>query len=203
MNTRLQVEHPVTEMITGLDLVAEQLRVAAGERLSISQADVRTAGHAIELRVYAEAAARNFAPTTGQVLRLGVPAGPGIRFDSGIAEGQKVTAAFDPMLAKLIVHADTRDAAIQKALNALRELAVLGCETNTAFLGRVVGHEAFRSGAVHTGFLDAAPAIAAEPPLPDELRDKLLAIAALSLRPIRDAADAVPALHAAMGEWRN
>ena len=203
MNTRLQVEHPVTEMITGLDLVAEQLRVAAGEKLSFAQPDIKTSGHAIELRIYAESPARGFAPTTGRVLKLRAPSGGGVRFDSGIVEGQHVSAAFDPMLAKLIVHGPDREAARTHALAALRQLAVLGCETNACFLQRVVSHPTFAAGEVHTGFLDAHAEIAAEPQPTPETIVKLLAVAALTLRPIRDAADAVPDVHAAIGEWRN
>lgn len=203
MNTRLQVEHPVTEMITGLDLVAEQLRIAAGEPLSVTQDQIKTTGHAIEMRIYAESAARNFAPTTGTVLLLNQPAGDGIRFDSGVSEGQKVTASFDPMLAKLIIHAQDRGAAIARSIDALGELAVLGCETNTAFLRRVIDHEAFRSGAVHTGFLDETPAIATEPELSTSKLLKILSLAALHSRPTLDKANAVPPLHSAIGSWKN
>ena len=203
MNTRLQVEHPVTEMVTGIDLVAEQLRIAAGEQLSFKQSDIKSIGHAIEVRIYAESPARGFAPTTGRVLRLRAPRGEGVRFDSGVAEGQRVTAAFDPMLAKLIVHGNDRKEARARADAALRQLTLLGCETNAGFLRRVIDHQAFAAGEVHTGFLDAHPEMAAEPPIPQGLSDKLLAVAALSTRAVRDAADAVPALHAAMGAWRN
>ena len=203
MNTRLQVEHPVTEMVTGIDLVAEQLRIAAGEQLSFKQSDIKSIGHAIEARIYAESPARGFAPTTGRVLRLRAPHGEGVRFDSGVAEGQQVTAAFDPMLAKLIVHGNDRKEARARADAALRELTLLGCETNASFLRRVIDHQAFAAGEVHTGFLDSHPEIAAEQPIPQGLSDKLLAVAALSTRAVRDAADAVPALHAAMGAWRN
>jgi acetyl/propionyl-CoA carboxylase alpha subunit len=203
MNTRLQVEHPVTEMVTGIDLVREQLRIAAGEPLGIIQADVRVDGHAIEFRIYAESPAHGFVPTTGSVLTLRLPEGPGLRVDCGIAQGQRVSTAFDPMLAKVIVHGRNRAEARTRARDALGGFALLGCETNTGFLRRLVDHPAFAEGAIHTGFLDAHPEIAAEPPLSTDLAHKLLAIAALSIRPIRDAADAVPPLHAAIGAWRN
>ncbi|WP_273454160.1 acetyl-CoA carboxylase biotin carboxylase subunit, partial [Nevskia ramosa] len=121
MNTRLQVEHPVTEAITGKDLVFEQLRVAAGEMLGYTQADLRTSGHAIELRIYAEDAARGYTPTTGPLLRLRAPAGKGLRWDSGVVEGGEVTAAFDPMIAKLIVHGKDRSEALARADHALRD----------------------------------------------------------------------------------
>jgi acetyl-CoA/propionyl-CoA carboxylase, biotin carboxylase, biotin carboxyl carrier protein len=203
MNTRLQVEHPVTEMVTGFDLVAEQLRIAAGEPLGYDQSDIRIDGHAIELRIYAESSARGFVPTTGRVLALRLPDGPGVRVDCGVAPGQRVTAAFDPMLAKLVVHGRDRGEARARADDALAHLALLGCETNTAFLRRLLAHPDFASGAIHTGFLDDHPELAAEPPLSDSLSLKLLAAAALATRPVRDAADAVPPLYAAMGGWRN
>jgi acetyl-CoA/propionyl-CoA carboxylase biotin carboxyl carrier protein len=203
MNTRLQVEHPVTEMVTGIDLVAEQLSVAAGRPLSVSQADVAVTGHAIEYRIYAESPAQGFTPTTGRVLRLGLPEGDGIRLDLGIAEGQRVTSAFDPMLAKLVVHGADRAEAIARADRALADFALLGCETNAEFLRRLNADEAFGRGDVHTGFLDANPQIAAEPELEPATLARLLATASLLTRPVRDAADAVPELHAAMGAWRN
>jgi acetyl-CoA/propionyl-CoA carboxylase biotin carboxyl carrier protein len=203
MNTRLQVEHPVTEMITGKDLVLEQLRVAAGEKLGYAQADITSEGHAIEFRVYAEDAARGYTPTTGPVLKLRPPQGEGIRVDSGIVEGQDVTAAFDPMLAKLIVSGRDRAEAIARGDQALAGYVLLGCVTNTAFLRRLLRHQAFVDGAVHTGFLDAHPEIAAEPALEPETLHKLLAAAALMTRPMRDVADLVPDMHAAMGSWSN
>jgi acetyl/propionyl-CoA carboxylase alpha subunit len=203
MNTRLQVEHPVTEAITGKDLVLEQLRIAAGEALGYGQADIRASGHAIEFRIYAEDPARGYTPTTGPVLRLCAPAGEGVRWDSGISEGSEVTAAFDPMLAKLIVHGADRADAIARADRALATTVLLGCKTNTAFLRRLLNHPAFVAGDVHTGFLDANPAIAAEPELDETTLHQLLAAASLSTRPLRDGADAVPDLHAAIGAWRN
>ncbi|GAC1633561.1 MAG: hypothetical protein NVS9B10_28960 [Nevskia sp.] len=203
MNTRLQVEHPVTEAITGLDLVLEQLRIAAGEALGYAQADLRTQGHAIELRIYAEDAARGYTPTTGPLLRLRPPQGAGLRWDSGVVEGGEVTAAFDPMIAKLVVHAADRSEALARADRALRDTVLLGCKTNIGFLRRLLAHPAFVAGAVHTGFLDANPQIAAEPALAPATRQALLAAASLSTKTMREGADAVPALHAAIGAWRN
>jgi acetyl-CoA/propionyl-CoA carboxylase, biotin carboxylase, biotin carboxyl carrier protein len=203
MNTRLQVEHPVTEMITGVDLVAEQIAVAANRPLSFRQSDISAQGHAIEARLYAESPERGFSPTSGKVLMLEYPHEPGVRVDGGIAQGQSITTAFDPMLAKVIVHAPTRDAAVAKAMRAVQNLVLLGCETNAAFLARVLGNRGFQSGEVHTGYLDENPGIALDP---DDAADDvagLLAVAALVMRPVRDAADAVPALHAGIGEWRN
>jgi acetyl/propionyl-CoA carboxylase alpha subunit len=201
MNTRLQVEHPVTEAITGIDLVAEQLRIAAGEPLGYGQDAVQTQGHAIELRIYAEDPGSGYTPTTGPILRLQPPTG--VRWDSGVVQGGEVTAAFDPMIAKLIVHGCDREDAIAKADQALADTVLLGCKTNTAFLRRLIRHPAFVAGDVHTGFLDANPQIAADPALQQHSLHALLAAAALSTRPIRDVADAVPDLHAAIGAWRN
>ena len=203
MNTRLQVEHPVTEQVLGIDLVEQQLRVAAGEPLAFKQDDLQPHGHAIELRIYAEDAARGYLPTTGAILVLQEPQGVGVRVDSGIRAGQDVSAAFDPMLAKLIVHAPTRDAAIALGRQALHDYVLLGCKTNIGFLARLLGHPAFAAGEIHTGFLDAHPEVAAEPIVEPATLHKLLAVAALTSRPLRDAADAVPALHAAIGAWRN
>ncbi len=202
-NTRLQVEHPVTEEITGKDLVVEQLRIAAGEPLGYAQSDITSTGHAIEFRIYAEDAAAGFTPTTGPILRWKVPTGEGVRMDAGIVEGAAVTAAFDPMLAKLIIYGADRDEARARADAALRDLALLGCKTNTAFLRRLLNHPAFIAGDVHTGFLDANPDIAAEPELSEALIHKLLGAAALSNRPMRDVADLTPDLHAAIGAWQN
>jgi acetyl/propionyl-CoA carboxylase alpha subunit len=203
MNTRLQVEHPVTEMVTGVDLVREQLRVAAGDNLNFTQQDIRVSGHAIEFRLYAESPARGFTPTTGKALALRWPQAPGVRVDSGIVQGQSITSAFDPMLAKLVVHGADRNEAIARADAALAQFALLGCETNAAFLRRLVNHSAFGAGEIHTGFLDANPELAAEPPPSPATVTRLLAAAALSTRSVRDAADAIPPLHAAIGGWRN
>jgi propionyl-CoA carboxylase alpha chain/3-methylcrotonyl-CoA carboxylase alpha subunit/acetyl-CoA/propionyl-CoA carboxylase biotin carboxyl carrier protein len=203
MNTRLQVEHPVTEAVTGIDLVAEQLRVAMGERLGFRQDDVRQSGHAIELRIYAEEPARNFAPATGRILRLGLPRSPGIRVDGGVREGQQVTAAFDPMLAKLIAHGAGRAEAIARARFALEHFVLLGCATNAAFLDRLLAHPAFVRGEIHTGFLDAHPELAANPPIDSDTMLALLAAAALSQPQVLDAARAVPEPHASIGAWRN
>lgn len=203
MNTRLQVEHPVSEEITGIDLVLQQLRIAAGERLGCEQADISASGHAIELRIYAEDAAAGYVPTTGPILVLQPPTGKCIRWDSGVLEGGEITSAFDPMIAKLIVSGRSRDESIAKAQQALRNTVLLGCKTNTGFLRRLIADPAFLAGDVHTGFLDANPQIAAEPDLTDQALTSLLAAASLSTRPMRDMADAVPDLHAAIGGWLN
>ncbi|MGY3622242.1 acetyl-CoA carboxylase biotin carboxylase subunit [Bradyrhizobium sp. USDA 10063] len=201
MNTRLQVEHTITEMITGIDLVARQIYVAAGRALGFSQSDIVSKGHAIEARLYAEAPERGYVPTTGKVLVLEYPDGDGVRIDSGILQGQQITTAFDPMLAKIIVHSPTRIEATRKAHRAMRELVLLGCETNASFLARILTDEAFLSGHVHTGYLEENPHIAAGKAASD--LSAFLATAALLIGPVRESADAVPELHAALGSWRN
>ncbi|PUE44403.1 biotin carboxylase [Limnohabitans sp. 2KL-51] len=203
MNTRLQVEHPVTEQLLGVDLVAEQLRISLGERLPFKQSDLKPRGHAIEFRIYAEDAAAGYLPTTGPVLLLREPTGEGVRVDSGINAGQNITAAFDPMLAKLIITGSDRKEAMARANEALRDYVLLGFKTNLAFLRRLLNHPVFVSAEVHTGFLDAHPEVAAEPALRLETLDTLLAAAAILSRPVKDSADAVPELHAAIGHWRN
>jgi acetyl-CoA/propionyl-CoA carboxylase biotin carboxyl carrier protein len=203
MNTRLQVEHPVTEAVTGMDLVAEQIRVTMGERLGFRQDDVGQQGHAIELRIYAEEPARNFAPATGRVLRLGLPEGLGIRVDCGVREGQQVTAAFDPMLAKLVAHGAGRGEAIARARLALERFVLLGCATNAAFLDRLLAHPAFVRGEIHTGFLDTHPELACNPPIGSDTMLALLATAALSQPQVVEAARAIPEPHASIGGWRN
>ena len=154
MNTRLQVEHPVTEAVAGVDLVRAQLDVAAGRPLPWTQPSLTQRGHAIECRVYAEDPSAGFLPQAGRLLLYREPSGPGVRVDSGVVEGLDVPVMYDPMLAKLTVHAETRGAAIDRALAALRRYPVLGIRTNVPFLIRVLQHQEFRAGRVDTGFID-------------------------------------------------
>jgi len=161
MNTRLQVEHPVTELVTGIDLVAEQLRVAAGEPLAFTQDDVRLTGHAVEARVYAEAPERGFLPATGDILRW-EPA-PGVRTDAGVETGSRVTADYDPMIAKVIAHGADRADALDRLYAALAHTIVLGVDTNIAFLRDLLAQPAVRAGALDTGLIDRLPAPAAAP----------------------------------------
>jgi len=153
MNTRVQVEHPITEWVTGIDIVAAQLRVAAGAPLGFGQADVRARGHAIEARLYAEDPAAGFFPSAGPILALREPAGPGVRVDSGIAAGSVVPVEYDPLLGKISAWGEGRATAIARLLAALRDTAVLGPTTNLAFLQDVLAHPAFRRAETHTGFL--------------------------------------------------
>lgn len=153
MNTRLQVEHPVTEMITGIDLVEEQLRVAAGEALGYTQADVSINGHAIECRVYAEDPSNNFLPGPGTLLLHRPPSGPGIRVDEGVGSQGEIPIHYDPMISKLIVHAGNREEALDKMGRALEEYQVAGVPTTIPFCRYVVDHDAFRSGNFSTHFV--------------------------------------------------
>jgi len=154
MNTRLQVEHPVTELITGRDLVADQLRIAAGEPLGIEQAEVTANGHAVEVRLYAEDAEGGFLPATGRIERLRWPTGEGVRVDAGVDEGDAVTDRFDPMLAKLIAHGRDRDEALDRLTQALDTTVVLGLTTNLRFLRWLVREPAVRDGQVRTDTLE-------------------------------------------------
>ncbi len=154
MNTRLQVEHPVTELVTGLDLVEQQLRVAAGERLALRQADVRVRGHAVEARVYAEDPARGFLPTGGRVVLLRDPAGDGVRVDSGLVAGEAVATTYDPMLAKVIAWGPDRATALARLDRALAGTVVLGVGTNTAYLRRLLAHPDVRAGRLDTGLVE-------------------------------------------------
>ncbi|MGO4726701.1 MULTISPECIES: acetyl-CoA carboxylase biotin carboxylase subunit [unclassified Inquilinus] len=155
MNTRIQVEHPVTEAVTGLDLVGLQLRLAAGEALALRQEDIRQSGHAIECRLYAENPARMFLPQPGTLKRLVLPEGmEGIRVDTGVRQGDAVTPFYDPMIAKIIAHGADRDAAIARMLAALARVEVEGLVANAPFLARTIGHPAFRAGRTTTSFVD-------------------------------------------------
>jgi 3-methylcrotonyl-CoA carboxylase alpha subunit len=154
MNTRLQVEHPVTEAITGLDLVEWQLRIAAGEELPLRQADVSLKGHAVEARIYAEDPARSFLPSSGRIAVFEPPAGEGIRVDTGFASGDAVPADYDPMIAKIIAWAPTRADALARLAAALRDLVVAGPRVNAPFLLMLAEHPEFRAGRFDTGFID-------------------------------------------------
>jgi 3-methylcrotonyl-CoA carboxylase alpha subunit len=179
MNTRLQVEHPVTEMITGCDLVEWQLRVAAGEPLPKQQDELAIRGHAIEARVYAEDPDRGFLPSIGRLAYLAAPAtGADVRVDTGVRASDEITPYYDPMIAKLIVHGEDREAAVRKLSEALAAYQIVGVATNVAFLSRVVAHEAFASGRVDTGLIGRHHGALFPPPKP--LPDDALVAAALA-----------------------
>jgi acetyl-CoA carboxylase biotin carboxylase subunit len=154
MNTRLQVEHPVTELVTGLDLVHLQMHIAAGEKLPFAQEDIKLRGHAIECRIYAEDPDNRFFPSPGQITRLISPSGPGIRRDSGMYEGWSVPLDYDPLLAKLVGYGETRDQAIHRLLRALYEYFVGGIKTNISLFRRILKDPDFQAGNIDTGFLD-------------------------------------------------
>ena len=153
MNTRLQVEHPVTELVTGFDLVHEQINVAAGAPLSFNQRDVHWHGHAIECRVYAEDPENNFCPSPGKISFLRVPNGPGIRDDSGVTQGNEVSIHYDPMISKLAVWGRTREEAIDRMRRALDEYAVGGIKTTLPFFREIIRDEEFIAARLDTGFI--------------------------------------------------
>jgi acetyl-CoA carboxylase biotin carboxylase subunit len=182
MNTRLQVEHPVTEMVTGVDLVRLQIRIAEGEPLPFAQAELRQQGHAIECRVYAEDPELGFLPSPGRIRALRVPAGPGLRDDSGIYEGCEVTVHYDPLLSKLVAWGESRAAAIARMRRAVGEYRVLGVRTTLPFFDRVLRDPDFVAGAVDTGFVPRLLAKAAPAPAVADAAIVAAAIAAFEER---------------------
>jgi acetyl-CoA carboxylase biotin carboxylase subunit len=178
MNTRLQVEHPVTEMVTGIDLVREQIRIAAGERLTLRQEDVEWRGVAIECRVYAEDPDRHFLPSPGRITRLRTPAGPGIRDDSGVYEGWEVPLDYDPMISKLVAWGETREAAMARLRRALDEYHVGGIQTTLPFFKEVLLDPMFQAGEIDTGFIERfLSSRTAAPPPTDSLSEAQVAAA--------------------------
>jgi acetyl/propionyl-CoA carboxylase alpha subunit len=177
MNTRLQVEHPVTELVTGVDLVAEQLHIACGEPLRLRQDGLALRGHAIECRLYAEDPFEGYLPSPGRIEGLRFPEGPGVRVDAGFAAGTEVSEHYDPMIAKIVAWAPDRASAIERSLRALGELHVGGIRTNVALLQAVLECEPFRSGRYDTGLLEHLPLPSEIPE--GEAHDVLLAVAAL------------------------
>ena len=155
MNTRIQVEHGVTEMVTGTDLIIEQIRVAMGEELSFTKDDVKLRGHAIECRINAEIPEKNFMPSPGLIQHVHLPAGNGVRVDTMIYEGYKIPSEYDSMIAKVIVHAPDREAAIRKMKSALDEMVIIGVETNLDFQYQIMKHPVFKDGNADTGFIES------------------------------------------------
>src|SRR5688572_22168989 len=182
MNTRLQVEHPVTEMVTGLDLVEQMIRVAAGEKLGFGQSDVRLEGWSVESRVYAEDPYRGFLPSTGRLVRYRPPApGDQVRVDDGVAEGGEVSIFYDPMIAKLITYGESREAAIDRQVEALDAFLIEGIGHNVDFLSALMQHPRFRAGELTTGFIaEEYPEGFAGAPADDELIGDLAILAALA-----------------------
>jgi 3-methylcrotonyl-CoA carboxylase alpha subunit len=204
VNTRLQVEHPVTELTTALDLVRLQIQIAAGEALPFAQDELRAQGHALECRLYAEDPDHDDRPAPGRVLHYAPPEGPGVRFDSGVAAGSEVTVHYDPLLAKLVTWGRDRGEAVQRMRAALRQTVVLGVTTNLVRLQAIVDHPAFREGALHTGFIEEHLAGHTAPNCPPP---EAVAAALAALGPTRPApgpaASAVPDPWATLGPWRN
>jgi acetyl-CoA carboxylase biotin carboxylase subunit len=202
VNTRLQVEHPVTEMTTGIDLVREQINIANGHPIPFQQTDLKQIGHSLECRIYAEVAEQNFRPSTGTITVFRPPQGPGVRLDSGVEEGSVIGIQFDPMLAKLIVAAPTRRESIQRMKRALDEFVLLGVEHNIDFLRRIISSTEFEAGSIDTQFLDRRPELLtdsfSQPPM-----EALLAASlnALSKTPVSSAP--VYSDVWSSGGWRN
>ncbi|WP_217545647.1 acetyl/propionyl/methylcrotonyl-CoA carboxylase subunit alpha [Streptomyces sp. GbtcB6] len=184
MNTRLQVEHPVTELVTGLDLVEWQLRVAAGERLPFAQADITLTGHAVEARICAEDPARGFLPTGGTVLLLREPHGDGVRTDSGLSEGTEVGSLYDPMLSKVIAYGPDRATALRKLRRALAETVTLGVQTNAGFLRRLLAHPAVVAGELDTGLVERVVDDLVSTDVPDEVYEAAAAVRLEALKPV-------------------
>jgi acetyl-CoA carboxylase biotin carboxylase subunit len=195
MNTRLQVEHPVTELVTGLDLVHMQLRVAMGEPLPLKQEDIRLQGHAVECRIYAEDPDNNFFPSPGLITRLVQPGGPGIREDCAVYAGWEVPLDYDPMLSKLVAYGETREAAIDRMLRALDEYIIGGIKTNISFFRRILQDEDFRAARIDTGYLErllAREEPAEEAKVPDDVVAIAAAIFATAPKQSSPASDQMP-----------
>ncbi|MGB0653529.1 MAG: acetyl-CoA carboxylase biotin carboxylase subunit [Thermoplasmatota archaeon] len=210
MNTRLQVEHPVTEAVTGLDLVQWQLRIAAGEKLTVQQEDVQLKGHAIELRINAEDPEQGFLPSPGPVQRLRLPRGRGIRVDGGLYEGWTVPSAYDSMVLKLITHGRNRDVAADRAIAALDDMELEGFTTNAAFHHVLLEHPAFREGDLSTRFLEEHDIVAGDPSAVERARAAAV-VAALLQAPggglaglqLRQHTPPVVALRPGRRDWRS
>lgn len=201
VNTRLQVEHPVTELCTGLDLVAEQIRVAAGEPLGYGQEDIRPNGHAIECRISAEDPYNNFLPSLGRVDWVEEPSGPGVRVDSSLYAGAEIPYHYDPMLSKVICWGPTREAAVRRMLRALREYVVVGIQTNIPFHLQLLTDKRFQTGEFHTSFLEEEFSMASPDGHPDEEAALLTAAVLAHLK--RRQPQAIESGPAEGGGWRS
>lgn len=200
MNTRLQVEHPVTELVVGVDLVKEQFRVAAGERLSLRQEDVSWRGTALECRIYAEDPANNFFPSPGRITRLRTPSGPGVRDDSGIYEGWTVPVHYDPLLSKLISWGQDRSEAVSRMQRAIGEYQVDGIKTNLSFFQSILSHDKFLAGELSTAFIDRHYAPLPLGAGPEALREAAVMAAAIHMS--RRTQQAAPPSGIAESSWK-
>ncbi|MFI6107759.1 acetyl-CoA carboxylase biotin carboxylase subunit [Streptomyces sp. NPDC051310] len=201
MNTRLQVEHPVTELVTGIDLVEWQLRVAAGEPLGFAQEDIRLTGHSVEARLCAEDPSRGFLPSGGTVLALDEPRGAGVRTDSGLSEGSEISSLYDPMLAKVIVHAEDRPTALRTLRAALAGTVTLGVPTNAGFLRRLLAHPDVVSGDLDTGLVEREVDGLVPDGVPEEVYEAAAAVREAALRPRPDSGGWVDPFSVPSG-WR-
>ena len=202
MNTRLQVEHPVTELVTGIDLVREQILIAGGERLRYSQDDIRPRGHAIECRVYAEDPYAGFMPAPGKITALREPSGPGVRVDSGVFEGWDVPLDYDPMIAKLAAWAPTRDEAIAKLRSAVGEYHIGGIRTTLEFFREILGDEAFIAGDIDTGFIARWMETRRDTPEPELRSGEMAAILAALVYDRDDSLKPAPRRICAPSRWK-
>jgi propionyl-CoA carboxylase alpha chain len=202
MNTRLQVEHPVTEQITGIDLVQLQLRIAQGEKLPFSQEEIHMRGHAIEVRVYAEDPANNFLPDIGILKTYKRPQGHGIRVDDGFEQGMAVPFYYDPMISKMICTAETRDQAIKKMIRAIEDYEITGLETTLGFCKFVMQHEAFRSGQFDTKFIEKYFTPANLQESRDEIKEKIAAALAVLIQVKRTTVVVNPTTSAPESRWK-
>ncbi len=200
MNTRLQVEHPVTELITGLDLVKAQIKIARGEALDFKQEDLTINGHAIELRVYAEDPDNNFLPDIGTLTTYKTPKGNGVRVDDGFEQGMEIPIYYDPMIAKLITYGATREEAISRMIRAISEYEITGIQTTLGFGNFVMHHEAFRSGNFDTHFVSKYFKPGTDLPQ-DEVEALIAAIVSIQQLNKKNATD-VPATSMQENNWR-
>ena len=204
MNTRIQVEHPVTELVTGIDLVQWQLRIAAGEALPFRQEEISPRGHALECRITSEDAAHGFLPSTGRITLFQAPGGPGVRWDGAVMEGVDVSPYYDPLLGKLIVYGPDRQTALERMQRALRELRIIGVETSAQFHRRVLAEPDFRAGRVTIRYLDDHPGV-----LTSETDESTLRAAALVAALLEDEArtrrggQRITAGSAGVNRWRD
>jgi acetyl-CoA carboxylase biotin carboxylase subunit len=206
VNARVQVEHPVTEMVTGVDIVRQQILIASGEKLEFTQADLSQTGHAIECRIYAEDPRNNFLPSSGVITLFREPQGPGVRHDCGIYEGWEVPVHYDPILSKLIVHAEDRDAARARMKRALKDMSILGIATCLEYLEDIIGHEAYAAGETQTDFIEKHMADWSRGATTDEAEHLALIAAALSLSSGKGtrgvAEERAPSPWDTLGGWR-
>jgi len=206
VNTRIQVEHPVTEMITGIDLVKEQIRIAAGDPLPFTQNEIHSRGHALECRIYAEDPAQGFLPCAGKIVYLDEPAGPNLRIDSGIYSGCDVPVFYDPILAKVITWGKDREESTRRMILALRDYRMLGIKNNVRFLIDILGHPEFAAGRIYTGFIgEFFPEWMPAPPVEELDLARAAAVLALSRPAEKTAAGAglqqIPSVWSHLANW--